>query len=331
MKKTHRFSVSLLACIILIVVSLACGSTTSTSETPRISTATSESGVTLSPATKPTTESLPTESYLGDAVQDYGYALTALTVVDPATPGMFYQSEAGKKLVAVEIIVCNVSGELLGVNPLSATLLDSGGFVYQPELGGTDDQIATLDLNPGEQVRGWISFKIPENSTASSLKYLPEMFGNYYLKASLLPPPVGHIPIVLDLAPTIPSSNLGDVFEQFGYSLVATSVEDPARPGYFYTPRQGFKLVAVEITLGNVSGTEAFSVNPLYAYLVDSDGFVYDAELGGRDNQIAVLDLNVGEKVNGWVSFTITETTTPLYIKYEIGGFSSNYLIAGLK
>ena len=83
----------------------------------------------------------------------------------------------------------------------------------------------------------------------------------------------------------------------------------------FYTPKQGYKLVAVEIVLGNVSGSEALSVNPLYTYLVDSNGFVYDAELGGKDDQINTIDLAIGEKAKGWVTFTIPENASPFSIK----------------
>ena len=330
MKKAHRFSIILLAFAVWVGVSLACGSATPTSEPPKISTATSELGVTQPPADTPTTEAPAVELYLGDAIQNYGYALTALSVADPATPGMLYQAETGKKLVAVEVIISNVSGDVLGVNALNATLLDNDGFVYQAELGGVDDQIGTLDLNPGEQVRGWISFKISENATAAKIKYSTETFVSKFLQASLTPPPGGHTQIALSLTPTIPSSKLGDVVEQFGYSLSATNVEDPTSPGILYSPIQGYKLVAVEITLGNVSGAKSLSVNPLYAYLVDSNGFVYWAELGGRDSQIDTMDLNVGEKAKGWVSFTIPDSATPAYIKDQTEVFSSNYLITGL-
>jgi hypothetical protein len=335
MNKSQRFTSLLIALAVLVAVSLACGSSTPTSEPAKISTATSESGVTQPPADTPTTEIPSTAApavdlYLGDPIEKFGYALTPLSVSDPATPGMFYQAEAGKKLVAVEVIISNVSGDVLGVNPLNASLLDKDGFVYQAELGGVDDQIGTVDLNPGEQVRGWISFKVSENATAAQIKYLTETFGSNFLQTSLTPPPAGHTQIILSLTPKIPSSKLGDVVEQFGDSLTANTVEDPATPGMLYSPKQDYKLVAVEITLGNVSGAESLSVNPLYTYLVDSNGFVYAAELGGRDGQINTADLNVGEKAKGWVSFTIPKDATFGYIKYQTKPFSGNFLISGL-
>ena len=88
--------------------------------------------------------------------------------------------------------------------------------------------------------------------------------------------------------------------------------------------------MAVEVILGNVSGSEALSVNPLNGFLVDEKGFVYAAELSGRDGQIDVVDVGVGEKVKGWISFTIPADATPTSIKYSTSYLTGNYLISGL-
>ena len=126
-------------------------------------------------------------------------------------------------------------------------------------------------------------------------------------------------------------SRLGDVVEQYGYSLAAVKVEDPAKPGRLTELESGEKVVAVEIVVGNVSG-EPLSVNPLYAELVDEEGFVYEVELAGRDGgQIGVTDLNPGEKARGWVAFIIPEEATPASVKYSLGLFSDDFLQVGVK
>jgi hypothetical protein len=264
-------------------------------------------------------------------VEQYGYLLSAVAVEDPTTPGMFYEPESGKKLIAVEIIVGNVSGEALSVNPLYATLLDSEGFTYQPELAGRDGQIVTVYLGPGEKARGWVAFEVPEGATAASIKYAVDAFGSKVLQTSLTQPPEGYVPDTeaLSVMPPEPQAKLGDVFEQYGYSLSATAVEDPTTPGMLYEAREGYKLVAVEIVISNMSG-EVLSVNPLNAILVDSNGFVYQPELAGRDEQIATVDLNVGEKVKGWVAFSVPEDAIPASVKYAVEVFSSKFLQAGL-
>jgi len=338
-RNTRRY-IPVFALVVLILVSLACGETTPTSE-PRVSTATPEAAETQvppeqatntpEPTTAPTDTPEPQPLYLGDIVEQYGYLLSAITVEDPTTPGMFYESESGKKLVAVEIIVGNVSGEALSVNPLNATLLDSEGFTYQPELAGREGQIVTVDLGPGEKARGWIAFEVSEGATIASIKYTVETFGSKVLQASLTLPPEGYVPNTeaLSILPPSPEAGLGDVFEQYGYSLSATAVEDPTTPGMLYEPKEGYKLVAVEIVVGNVSG-ETLSVNPLYATLVDSNGFVYQPELAGRDGQLDIVDLNAGEKAKGWVAFEVPENTTPASIKYLVEMFSNKFLQVGL-
>ena len=335
MNKAHPNSIFLHMFLVWAVISLACGSSApkdepNPTEAPKISTATSEPAADQALVDTPTVEALPEAVYLGDAVQNYGYGISAVSVADPATPGILYEAETGKKLVAVEVIISNISGEVLSINPLYANLLDSEGFVYEPELGGADSQLNTMDLFPGEQVRDWISFKIPENATAANIKYMTEPFGSNFLQASLMPPPADHQQSTVSLTPNTQPSKLGDIVEQYGYSISATNVEDPAAPSIIYEPKQGQKLVAVEVVLGNNSGVEPLSVNPLNSYLVDSNGFVYGAELGGRDDQIAVMDLNVGEKIKGWISYTIPEGAVPASVKYQTEYFMSNYLTAGL-
>lgn len=332
----------LLALFMVLIVTLACGSSTPTSE-PKVSTATTEANVTESPADTeeppaptdtlppPATETPVPIQYLGDAVSNYGYALTGITVQDPATPGMLYTPTSGKKLIAVEVIFSNISGDMVSINPLDATLLDTEGFTYTPELGGVDYQMPLLDVSPGEKARGFMAFEVPENAVAGSIKYAIEMFGNKILQASLTPAPEGHVAIPEPVStPGDPLPKLGDVVENYGYSLSAVTVEDPATPGILYSSRQGYKLVAVEIILGNVSGSEALSINPLYAYLVDNNGFVYAAELGGRDDQIDTAELAIGEKIQGWVSFMIPEDAVPASIKYATKPFVGNYLQTGV-
>jgi hypothetical protein len=106
-------------------------------------------------------------------VEQDGYSLSAVTVEDPATrPGMFYEPEEGKKLVAVELIVGNVSGETFSSNVLNATLVDTAGFLYAAEFSSAvEDGLELLDVSPGERVRGWVGFVVPRDAIPASLKY----------------------------------------------------------------------------------------------------------------------------------------------------------------
>jgi len=321
-----------LSLITVVLGSLACGSSTSPTSPAVIKTATPEASVgntqapvaqaTLTQApqetstTAPIETAAPTTTYLGDTVEQDGYFLSALTIEDPATPGLFYQAEAGKRLVAVEVVVGNISVSKLSVNPLSATLLDSEGFTYQAELGARDGQLATLDVNEGEKLRGWVAFKIPDAAKPATLKFSSSLFSGQGLQTGLATPPADYTALIVDTERKTPQlAKLGDAVEVGGYSLTAVTVEDPAKPGLIYQAKNGTRLVAVEIVVGNVSG-EKLSVNPLYVILVDTEGFLYTAELAGRDGQINTIDLNSGEKVKGWVAFQVPDGTKLESIKF---------------
>jgi hypothetical protein len=100
------------------------------------------------------------------------YTLEAVAVDDPAKPGSLYKSDVGKKLVGVEIIIGNLSGKEAETNPLYATLVDADGFNYKPDLGSLEKgQIEMVSLKPGDKVRGWIGFKIPDGAKPARVKY----------------------------------------------------------------------------------------------------------------------------------------------------------------
>jgi hypothetical protein len=285
-------------------------------------------------AVEPVEEDTPTpeparQAHIGDFVISEGYSLTVLQVQDPATPGILYSAEPGTRLIAVEVVVGNVSGTTASPNVLNGILLDEDRLTYRAELAATDGQLPLVELERGERVRGWIGFEVPENATPATLRF--EM-NRVRLEASLLEPPADHEPIeepdgLFGISESL--SRLGDLVEQDGYSLVAMEVDDPASPGILYQAAPGLKLVAVDMIVGNVNARE-ITVNALRTYLVDSDGYVYTAELGGINNQIELVDLGPDERVRGGVAFEVPEDALPAAIKYEVSGSPRIVIYAGL-
>ena len=53
-----------------------------------------------------------------------------------------------------------------------------------------------------------------------------------------------------------PHQELPELGDAGGSSLMAATVEDPAKPGVIFTPEKGKRLLAVEVVVGNVSGGE---------------------------------------------------------------------------
>jgi len=212
----------------------------------------------------------------------------------------------------------------------SATLVDDQGIVHLPELGASDQygQIRTLDLFPGERIKGWISFAIEDGSFVAKLKYELDIWTGDIIEAKLGDTPSE--PQWELYAPALTAPNLGDIHTLSGYSITAEALFDPALPSSFYNVVEGTRLVAVHILVRNVSGAESLSVNPLYCSLVDGFGFVYEAELGATDlGQIDTLDLATGEAAQGYVAFQIPADRNPLYIRYstDFWGFDEPLLV----
>lgn len=331
--------IPIVVAIAIMVTGLACGASSAT-QAPIVSTATSDAQpaeveeqtmAPQPPAEPPPTSARPAE-FMGDTAYRSGYSLTALRVEDPAKPGVLYQPSIGQRLVAVDVVVGNVSSDRLIVYPLNAVMIDQQGFTYQPELAGRDGQIAIVGAFPGERVRGWIAFEIPEAALVSSLRFTPGLlFSSEFIEVGLTQPPEGHQSVGDPWAPPSMAElpRLSDVVEQFGYSLSAISLEDPAPPSIIYNLKQGYKLVAVEIVVGNTSGDQ-ITVNPLNAILVDAGGFLHAPKIEGRDGQIEVVDLTPGLKAKGWVAFMMPEDAVPTSIKYMVEPLSDIFLQAGL-
>ena len=138
------------------------------------------------------------------------------------------------------------------------------------------------------------------------------------LPTSTPPPEVIPPPSVTALPAALPTLQTGEMAEQSGYSLSVTQIEYPKSTDAFDMPEKGYRMVAVEIILSNISGVEPLNVFYSDAYLVDGEGYVYKASYGYENHNLDMVDLGIGEKVKGWVNFIIPESAVPAYIKYKI-------------
>jgi hypothetical protein len=342
--------------LILALILAACGTASPTqesspagaSDTPAIATA-SETSVEVAPtATEPEPTQAPSltpeptqapslmptsgEKYLGDIVEQGGFWLTALAVQDPATPGMFASIGEGNKLVAVEVVIGNTTDTPLSVNTFYAELVDTDGFTYQSSMAlDSDIELDTVTLFKGEKAKGWIGFEIPLDAIPALVIYNPEFSSEVSLEASLLPAPAAHVAdtTLLAATPESPEVRLGETATAGGAALTVLTVEDPSAPGLLTSDIPGTRFVSVQVVFENQSAAE-LSVNSLYCYLVDDQGYVYAAEPFGRDDGLEATDLAQGRKVQGWVTFRIPEESKPAAFKYELNGFSGEFLAVSL-
>lgn len=331
----------ILVLAVLVLAALACGSDADTdadaagdtaadaeetvAEEPSEAADVTEEEAEPAEEAEPVEEPEETEEPEVTAVQ-----IIPLEVLDNAEPGMFADVPAGSRLVGVRLAVENGSGEALTINPLNFTLRDQEGLVYDAELAASDQyaQLATLILQSNERIEGWVFYILEEGVEPTAIKMTANIFSSEGVTAELsdLQTPTWE-PIA-----EAPEVGLGEPVSDRGVELTALSVVDPATPGILYTPVEGMRLVAIETQIRNVDAAEPISVNPLYVYLVDDLGFVYEAELGAtEEEQIGTRELATSEAMKGFVAFELPDGRNPLYIRYAPDLFDENeYLEVGL-
>jgi hypothetical protein len=124
---------------------------------------------TWTPTPTPTGSVTPSS---GTTVEGNGYALTVLTFQNPSNmPDYAYSPVAGQHLVGVQIIVRNISGATFTSYYSNAILIDTFGTLYQAKGSIIQGQIQSIDVQPGQQVQGWVGFQVPDGAPLTGLRY----------------------------------------------------------------------------------------------------------------------------------------------------------------
>lgn len=112
------------------------------------------------------TENLTTYS-IGEAAENGDLSIKVVNVEDPFLyTGEFYKTEAGNKLVAVEVELTNISDTLESVSPYYFKVKDQDNYEYDYQYGTVKEPVLSSGtLNPDESVKGWVTFSVPEDTT----------------------------------------------------------------------------------------------------------------------------------------------------------------------
>ncbi len=81
----------------------------------------------------------------------------------------------GDDYTSVSVTITNNSSEPIDVNPLYFAITDTNGTKHMAELGADENQIATVELAPGENVTGAITGK--GSFTAKTVTYTDGLIG----------------------------------------------------------------------------------------------------------------------------------------------------------
>jgi len=335
-----RNAVTFVALAVLLLVSSACGSSVSPTLVATSAPPVDSGSQPEQPAQVPTAQ-VPTavtqQNYkVGDVVSIGDHVLVVLGW-ENVQPNDFSKPDAGKKFVAVELLIVNNSQSAMSVSTLlQMSLKDDTGqkydvdFMASSAIGGAS---VGGELAPGEKVRGKVGFQVPENATGLQFVFDASVFGSGKVFVDLGAEPVTVEPPANIAGETSQQTyNVGDVIAIGTTNLTVNQVLYPAGDD-FNKPKAGFKFLVVDITIEN-TGATAISVSSLLQMSVkDSSGQKFDVDLmasaasGGTppDGEIAP-----GEKLRGQVGFQVPENATGLVFVFDADVWGSGKVFVAL-
>lgn len=335
MNRKHNV-VSLIALAVLLLVSLACGSSVSptlvaTSAPPVDSGSQQQEQPTQAPTP------VAQQNYkVGDVVAIGDNVLVVLGW-ENVTATDFSAPEAGKKFVAVELLIVNKSQSAMSISTLlQMSMKDNTGQKYDVDFmastavgGGSIDG----ELAAGEKLRGKVGFQIPETAQGLQFVFDASVFGTGKVFVDLGAEPVKVEPPAELAGETAQQTyNVGDLIAMGTTNVTVNEVLYPAGDD-FNKPNAGFKFLVVDLTIENLSAT-AISVSSLLQMSVkDSSSQKYDVDLmasvasGGSSPEGEIAP---GEKLRGQVGFQVPENATGLVFVFDANVWGSGKVFIAL-
>jgi hypothetical protein len=333
-KRKFQISAPMIALAVLLLASLACGSDVK----PAL---VATSGAPLAPDTQQPAPSADApavqQNYkVGDVVALGDHVLVVLGWENIA-PNDFSKPDAGKRFVAVELLIVNKSQSAMSVSTmLQMTMKDATGqkydvdFMASSAIGGSsiDGELAS-----GEKVRGKVGFQVAENAQGLQFVFDASIFGTGKVFVDL-----GAQPLMVEPPASIAGETtqqiykVGDVIAMGTTTLTINEVAYPAGD-QFNQPQAGNKFLVVDLTLEN-KGAQAISVSTLMQMSIkDAGSRKYAVDImasmasGGTspDGEIAP-----GEKLRGQVGFQVPANATGLIFIFDADVWGTGKVFAAL-
>ena len=84
-------------------------------------------------------------------------------------------------MVSVEVEVGNVGDESWIFTGFDLSLVDTDGFLYAVDFFYAEEMIELGEIAPGDSIRGWVPFVVPDGTEGESIKlYSETMDGPLY-------------------------------------------------------------------------------------------------------------------------------------------------------
>ena len=305
MKKIHPGILSLTLVVSVSLISAGC----ELQETPVVVATREDQPAGAAQETSPAPETIPYQ--VGDVITIEDTLLMVLGWDQPSG-GDFNPPAAGKKYIAVDVLLVNRGQRPLSVSPLfQMSLKDDSGQKYN--LNGKASAAAAStppngELNPGEIVRGKVGFQVPEGVEGLSFVYEADLLGLGEVTVQLGPEPIALQPPE-DLLTFSAGEvyQVGDTVQISDLNLEVLGVSYPEGTE-LVNPREGTRFLLVEVRIQNQDNRVREITSAVQMSLKDATGQQYTLNLGAQTRADAGLpddELAPGEMVRGQIGFQV--------------------------
>jgi hypothetical protein len=104
--------------------------------------------------------------------------MTLHALKDPVPGQQFLKPAAGKRWVAVDVTITNTAQEEVPYNPFYFKVKAADNTEVNITIGGQEPGLKSGKLAPGDSVRGWVTFEMPEGVEPASMTYEIISLGN---------------------------------------------------------------------------------------------------------------------------------------------------------
>lgn len=121
---------------------------------------------------------------------------------------------------------------------------------------------------------------------------------------------------------------IGDEIKLGDYVISVVNIQDPYKStNQYMEPKQGNRLISVEVIYVNNSGDKTIDYNPFDWKIFDNQG--YNFETGFTDSKEPSLNsgtLNPGGKVRGWITFEVPNGSKEFKVQFTPSFFGNDNL-----
>ncbi|MCW3085836.1 MAG: hypothetical protein JWP12_3202 [Bacteroidetes bacterium] len=132
-------------------------------------------------------EAAPIKFTVSQPMQLGAFIVTLAKSSEYKTNNEYTQPSEGMRFYCINVEYSNPTSDLiLDANPLQWKLYDSEGYAYEMAIADSKEpELKMASINPGNKLKGWITFEIPKDAKPVKVQFQPDMVNSSNVEIDL--------------------------------------------------------------------------------------------------------------------------------------------------